>query len=177
MAEVTALTTIRGLWDYHWWANRRLFDVVAGLGEEAAGRDVGRQFSHATLRRMLAHIYGADWIWLRRWLGTSPPAVPGDEIATLGELRQHWDGVEAEQRSFLGGLAPADLDRVVAWTSTEGRAHREALWWLLHHVPAHAVHHRSEVATMVTMVSGSPPESGLLTYRLLAGRPEDAGRR
>jgi hypothetical protein len=29
------------------------------------------------------------------------------------------------------------------------------------------VHHRSEIATMLTMVSGSPPDTGLLTYHLV----------
>jgi hypothetical protein len=31
--------------------------VAAGLGEEVAGRDVGKPFSHSTIR-MFAHLYG-----------------------------------------------------------------------------------------------------------------------
>ena len=60
MSDVTSVQVIRGLYDYHHWANRRLFDIAAGLGEDIAGRDVGPQFSFSTVRRMLAHIYGAD---------------------------------------------------------------------------------------------------------------------
>ena len=107
MADVTALDLIRGLYDYHRWANRRLFDVTAGLGEEAAGRALGTQWSVPTLRRMLAHLYGADWIWLARWKGTSPTALPGAEIATLAELRGLWDVTEQAQREFVDALAPA----------------------------------------------------------------------
>ena len=62
---------IRELFDYHRWANRRLFDVAAGLGE-AATRDMGPQWSFPTLKGMFAHIYGADYIWLTRWTGSSP---------------------------------------------------------------------------------------------------------
>jgi uncharacterized damage-inducible protein DinB len=29
----------------------------------------------------------------------------------------------------------------------------------------HATHHRSEAATMITLISGSPPDSGLALYR------------
>jgi uncharacterized damage-inducible protein DinB len=37
----------------------------------------------------------------------------------------------------------------------------------LEHVVNHATHHRSEVATMLTMVSGSPPDTGRVTYELV----------
>jgi uncharacterized damage-inducible protein DinB len=33
-------------------------------------------------------------------------------------------------------------------------------------VANHATHHRSEIATMMTMISGSPPDSGINTYLL-----------
>jgi uncharacterized damage-inducible protein DinB len=33
-------------------------------------------------------------------------------------------------------------------------------------VANHATHHRSEIATMITMIKGSPPDSGLNTYLL-----------
>ena len=58
---MNSLELIRGLYDYHWWANRRLFDVAAALGPDAT-REVGRQFSFPTIKGMLAHIYAADWI-------------------------------------------------------------------------------------------------------------------
>lgn len=161
-----SLELIRGLYDYHRWANHRLCDHVAGLGEEAAGREVGPQFSFPTIRRMLSHIYGADAFWLSRWKGGSPATLPGADIATLAALRARWDVLEAEQRAFLDPLGPGDLARVVEYRNAEGKEFRVALGPLLQHVANHATHHRSEVATMVTMVSGSPPDSGRVTYEL-----------
>ena len=64
-----SLDLIRGLYDYHRWANRRLFDVALALGEDLAARDVGKQFSYTTIREMFGHLYGADRIWLSRWTG------------------------------------------------------------------------------------------------------------
>jgi uncharacterized damage-inducible protein DinB len=167
MAEIGALETIQGLYDYHWWANRRLYDVAAALGEEAVGRDVGRQFSYPTVRRMLAHLYGADAIWLARWRGQPTTGIPGGDIATLAELRRHWDGMEDEQRAFIGGLTTADLTRVIEYKNSEGKAFRGVLWPFLQHVANHATHHRSEIATMITMISASPPDTGIATYRLV----------
>ena len=166
---MASMELIRGLYDYHWWANRRLFDVAASLGEEVAAREAGTQFSFPTLRRMLAHIYGADWAWLQRWIGTSPSPtkLPGDEIPSLGVLRERWDALEREQRAFIQGLTVTDLTRVVTYRNTAGREFRLALGPLLQHVANHATHHRSELATMLTVSSGSPPPTDLVVYHLL----------
>jgi uncharacterized damage-inducible protein DinB len=177
MAGPSASDLIRGLYDYHWWANRRLYDVAVALGEDVSGRDVGRQFSYPTIRRMFGHLYGADWLWLARWKGTSPTRVPGDEFARLADVRGPWDALETEQFAFIKGLGEDGLARVVPWTNTEGKAFSQPLWALLQHVANHATHHRSEIATMLTMVSGSPPDTGIGTYRLLQGGPGEMSRR
>ena len=154
------------LYDYHRWANRRLFDHASSLGEELASRDMGQQFSYTTVRRMFGHLYGADWIWLARWKGVTTTTVPGDEFKTLASIRAPWDELEREQRSFVEALAPADLERVIEYRNQEGRQLRAQLFPLLQHVANHATHHRSEIATMITMIKGSPPDSGLNTYLL-----------
>ena len=61
------LELIQGIWGYHWWGNRKLFDEAAALGEAAAKKDLGGHWSFPTLKGMLAHIYGADRLWLARW--------------------------------------------------------------------------------------------------------------
>ncbi len=160
---------IRGLWDYHWWANRRLFDVAAALGDEATQREVGKQFSFPTLKGMFVHIYGADWVWLERWKGNAPTALPGEaELKTMADLRTRWDPFEKEQRRFLEAVTPADLPRVLAYKDTRGNAYTAPMWHMLQHVPNHATHHRSEIATMLTMVSGSPPPTDLIHYYRIA---------
>ncbi len=66
---------IRGLYGYHRWANRRLFDVALGLGAEAAAQDMGKHWSFPTLTRMFGHIYGADWLWLQRFKLRTLPRI------------------------------------------------------------------------------------------------------
>ena len=154
------------LYAYHRWANRRLFDHASSLGEELVSRDVGKQFSYTTVRRMFGHLYGADWIWLARWKGAATTTVPGDEFKTLASIRAPWDELEREQRSFVEGMAPADLEHVIEYRNQEGKQLRAQLFPLLQHVVNHATHHRSEIATMITMINGSPPDSGLNTYLL-----------
>jgi uncharacterized damage-inducible protein DinB len=157
---------IRSLYEYHWWANRRLFDVATALGEEALDRAVGSQFSYPTLREMFAHLYRADALWLDRWRGLPGAAPSNPEVPSWTVLRQRWDALEQSQTSFIDGLTGTDLERVVEYTSPQGLRVRLPLEPLLHHVVNHATHHRSEIATMLTMISGSPPDTGRATYEL-----------
>lgn len=164
-----SIELIQEYWRYHHWANRKVFDVVSGLGEEKAGHAIGKQFSEPTLRAMLVHMYGADWFWLETWRGRPPAIVRGDptyglDIRTLADLRPRWDDLEVEQRRFLDALAEPDLWRSLAGKTPEGRAYDRPLGMLLLHVPTHAAHHRSELATMLTMVNGSPPDTGINSY-------------
>ena len=161
-----SVAMIRDLYEYHRWANRRLFEFAAGLGEAACGREVGAHFSMPTVMGMFGHLYGADWIWLSRWRGTSPTRLPGPEFTSMAEVRRTWDPLEAEQRAFVDALGEADLARSVEYRNTEGRPFRAPLGPLLQHVANHATHHRSEIATMVTILSGSPPDTGLSTWTL-----------
>ena len=160
-----SIALIREHYDYHRWANRRLFELASALGDGAT-RDMGAHWSFPSLKAMFAHIYGADNIWLTRWKGSSPSRLRGDaDFASMTDLRASWDALEAEQRAFVAGLAEADLDRPVQYRNTEGKEFTVALGALLQHVVNHATHHRSEAATMITLISGSPPDTGINTYR------------
>jgi uncharacterized damage-inducible protein DinB len=159
-------TLIREHYDYHRWANRRLFDLAVGLGPEAVTRDMGKHWSFPTLKGMFAHVYGADRLWLARWKGESPKRIHGDaDFASMADLRASWDALEAEQRAFVEGLGEVDLARPLEYQNTEGAQFRVALGPLLQHVVNHATHHRSEAATMITLISGSPPDTGISSYR------------
>jgi uncharacterized damage-inducible protein DinB len=87
------------------------------------------------------------------------------DFATLDALRTAWDTFETEQRAYVEGLTDADFGRVVNFKNTQGIEGHVALSPLLQHVVNHATHHRSEAATMITLISGSPPDTGMATYR------------
>jgi uncharacterized damage-inducible protein DinB len=161
-----SLELIRGLYDYHRWANRTLFDVAVERGEEAVQRDMGAQWSVPTVLRMFGHIYGADAVWLGRWRGRPLPAMPGGDLPTMSALRRAWDEFEADQRGYIGALSEADLARVVEYKNLAGLAQRAPLWTLVQHIVNHATHHRSEINTMLTLISGSPPDTGINSYIL-----------
>lgn len=162
-----APTWIRELYDYHRWANRRLFDVAVGLGD-AVTKDMGKHWSVPTVKGMFAHLCAADTIWLARWKGMPSGPLPADaDFPTMADLRAWWDRLEAEQRAFVEGLDDVALARPVIYKNASGGESSAPLAPLLQHVVNHATHHRSELATMITLISGSPPDTGIATYRTM----------
>ena len=157
---------VRDLYAYHRWANRLIFDDAVKRGHDAAERDLGSHWSFPSVRRMFAHVYAADAIWLARWKGTSPTAMPGADMPSMTVVRERWDVLEAEQKVFVESITAADLARVVDYKNTSGHPYRAPLGQLLQHVPNHATHHRSEIAAMLTIISGSPPDTGINAYIL-----------
>src|SRR5687767_4930336 len=158
-----SLSAVHTLYEHHWWANRTLLDTTAKLGEAKAAQEIGTQFSEPSLKRMFFHIFGVDGLWLARWQGVSPTSIP-EEPGTLAELGERWVNLEREQKTFLDALQEDDLDLLIDYRLLSGKAYRQPLGLLLHHVTDHGTHHRSEIATMLTMTSGSPPGTGLARF-------------
>ena len=69
------LETLRELYAYNYWARDRQLEACAALSQEQFLRPMGSSFS--SVRDTLAHVMGAEWIWLERWRGRSPQTMPG----------------------------------------------------------------------------------------------------
>jgi uncharacterized damage-inducible protein DinB len=82
---------------------------------------------------------------------------------SLKRMFFHVFGVDGLWLARWQGVSPTSI-RVINYRLLSGKAYRQPLGLLLHHVPDHGTHHRSEIATMLTMVSGSPPGTGLARF-------------
>src|SRR5438132_12131985 len=105
---------VRNLYDYNAWANRRQMNAASALTPEQFTRPLGSSFS--SVRDTLAHIYGAEWIWLERFQGRSPSALPDvAQFRDVVSLREQWLEHEARLLAFVIGLTQSDLDRVIEY--------------------------------------------------------------
>jgi len=64
---------MRTLYDYNAWANRRAMEAASKLTAEQFVQPMGSSFG--SVRDTLAHVYGAEWIWLERFQGRSPASL------------------------------------------------------------------------------------------------------
>ena len=151
------------LFAYNRWANARVLEPVSALTAEEFSREVGGSFP--SVRKTLAHIYAAEWIWLERWQGRSPRALPPEqEVPTLEELAKKWSAVEDWQRIFVDGLTEARMAEVVTYVNVKGETWSYPLGEMLVHVVNHSTYHRGQVATMLRQLGKTPRSTDYLAY-------------
>ena len=62
------------LYIFNDWANKRAMQAASALTPEQFTKPLGNSFS--SVRDTLAHICGGEWVWLQRFKGSSPSAMP-----------------------------------------------------------------------------------------------------
>lgn len=161
---------IRSLYEYNAWANRRILDACAALSDEQFSRTIVSSFP--SVRETLQHIFGAEYLWLERWLGRSHSSIPPAETANLSALRSRWDKIDADLLTFVRGLGAADLERVVHYHNTKGQEFSNPMVQMLQHLVNHSTYHRGQVTTILRELGGKPIATDLIAfYRECAGQP------
>jgi uncharacterized damage-inducible protein DinB len=116
-------------------------------------------------RDTLAHIYAAEWLWLERFHGRSPSALPGaTQFADINTLREQW--LEQDQRllSFVGRLTQADLDREMEYKTLSFGVYRNPLWQSMLHMVNHGTYHRGQVTTLLRQLGAEPVLTDLMHF-------------
>ena len=156
------LADLERTYDYGYWANARLFQVLEQLTPEQFTRNVAG--SYGSIRNTLVHTLSAEWGWLDRCGGPARgPKLNPDDYPTLASVRDKWQLVEGYLRGFLATLKEADLAREIEF-SMGGPPQRMRLDHLLQHGAVHAVHHRGQVALLLRMLEVTPGNFDLLFY-------------
>lgn len=159
------------LYDYNAWANTRILGAVEPLTPEAFLRDLKNSFP--SVRDTLAHILGAEWIWLRRWHGESPvKLLSATDFPSLAALKDRFAAIEAERRAFLEGLTEARLTQPFHYRDTRGNAYTLPLVHSLQHVVNHGTYHRGQITTMLRQLGAQPVSTDMSRFFLdqAAGR-------
>ena len=150
-----SLSTLRELYDYNYWARDRQLRACAQLTPEQFLRPMGNSFS--SLRDTLAHLLGAEWLWLERWRGRSPRRMlAAEEFSTLAELQERWAAVEREAREYLAGLTEKALGVSLTYINLKGETWTYPLWQTLFHVVNHQTYHRGQVTTLLRQLGAQP---------------------
>lgn len=157
------LHDIHELYSYNRWANARILDATVKLTEEQFLRDLRNSFP--SVRDTLAHILGAEWIWLRRWKGESPKGLPpGSDYSTHAALRQGWAEVEREQTGYINGLTKEALEAPLTYTNIAGKTLTFPLRYQLQHMVNHSTYHRGQITTMLRQLGAQAISTDLIVY-------------
>src|SRR5215472_1178490 len=152
---------IEFLYRYNRWANAKILDAAAAVTPEERQKDLSTSFG--SLHGTLVHIVGAELIWLERWRGKSPPALPKD-FPTLESLLETLAEVQEGQRAFFAGLSDADLDRKLTYVNFKGETWSYPLVHILQHVVNHSTYHRGQAISQLRQLGAKGVSTDLLYY-------------
>jgi len=156
-------TALRSLYDYNAWANARILEASARVSREQLVLSRGAYFE--SLRGTLVHTMAAQWLYLERWQGRSPRAMPqAADFADLLAIAVRWAEIEGATHAFVAGLGDADVARVIEYTNFQGERWAYPLWQQMMHQVNHATQHRSEAAVILTELGCSPGGLDLLFF-------------
>jgi uncharacterized damage-inducible protein DinB len=151
------------LFNYSYWANEGLFDVLSQLTTEQFTQQVAG--SYGSIRNTMVHMLSAEWGWLERCGGAARgPALNAQDYPTLTSLRDRWRHVEARVREFLSTLQQDDLERVIEFSLGGGSRQSMPVGQLLHHAAIHGVHHRGQVSLLLRTLGHVPGNFDILLY-------------
>jgi len=151
------------LYDYGYWANQKVFQVVEQLTQEQFTQPVAG--SYGSVRNTLVHIVSAEWGWLDRSGGPQRgPALKADDYPDLRSVVEAWRTVEGYVREFLSKLKDEDLDRTIEFLNPRGEKRSMPLGPMLQHAANHGVHHRGQIALLLRSLGYAPGNFDLLFY-------------
>lgn len=158
------ITDLQTLFAYNDWANRRILVATAGLAQEQFLAPTG--LSWGSVRDVLVHALGAEWIWrVRLQHGEVPAQLPNPaDFPACAALAERWEMEMVAMRAYVAGLDDAQINSTVTYRNTKGQPFTGVLWQTLAHVVNHGTQHRAEVAHFLTSYGCSPGDMDMILF-------------
>lgn len=164
---MTSLELLRHQLELVIWADDQQLDAAASLSADQLKKDFG--FSFGSVHATLVHMYGAAYLWLNRLQGNDdlPYPTPAD-LPTLAVVRERWDAVHADWRTYLAGQTEEALDAPFEY-GRRGKRYVSPLRAIIAHVLDHATHHRGQLNSLIKLAGGTMVEVGQMEWSRLHG--------
>jgi uncharacterized damage-inducible protein DinB len=157
------------LFAYGRWATAKTLESAAALDAADFSKPIGGSFG--SVQGTLAHLYGADWVWLERFHGRSPSSLPGAEsLTSLSTIRERWEPVHQGLQKYVDSLAPERLGEALTYVNFAGQTWTYPIGEALVHVAIHGTYHRGQVATLLRQLGQKAASTDYLRW-IDAGSP------
>ncbi len=141
------LASLRDLFNYGAWANTCIWDTAADLKDEQLDRAF--EMGEGSLRKTLAHVYGAERAWYERCEGPDADKLPhSSETHKLIDIQAATRRISQMRGDWLATMSDAALDREITYAKGD-RTYTHPLSDVLLHVCNHGIHHRAQALNML----------------------------
>ena len=148
---------------YMLWADRTVLGAVREVTQDDLTRDAGVSFG--SMLGTMAHMLGAQRLWLARFAGQSLDHIPGPgDFPDLLSWIHGWEETASETEAFVAGLTDEQLQTPITWTNTRGETYTLPLWQPVVHMVNHATYHRGQVISMLRQMGYPAPSTDLVYH-------------
>jgi len=147
---------------YTEWADARLLTAAGELTQEQLQHDFGTA-DHSIIGT-LAHVFGADRIWLGRLRQPQTVTLLEPHEVDLRYLTAAWPNVIHDWEALAGVWTADDLSVRVEYKTLNGTPYSTPRWQVILHLVNHATHHRGQVAGFLRALGVKPPGLDLVAF-------------
>ena len=144
--------TLQTMFRFNTWANEQLCVAIANADEEVVRRPLDMWFG--SVFTILAHIYGAETLWMGR-LRDSLPSAPvraTAEPANIAALIEAWRDTDAAWESYVASLTPEQLATPMTVKRRDGSILSYELWKPVMQIAFHGTEHRGHATVGLTQL-------------------------
>jgi uncharacterized damage-inducible protein DinB len=146
------------LFDHLEWANGILLESLRSSGELSA-----------FVKKVTAHIFAAEQVWLSRIRDEPPPGPPVWPELTLSDCARLLAGNCRSFRAVLDSTNEEGLQKTISYANSKGERFSTRLADILLHVSLHGSYHRGQIAARQRLDSHEPVNTDYITF-VRAGR-------
>lgn len=151
------------LYKYNQWANAKILTAAALVTPEQFVASAS--FPHGGLRGTLVHALFAEWVWRKRWEGTSPTQrLKPEDFPGMQALQRRWQEEETQLMNFVDSVSDEQLEGTFHYNNLSGQPFTRVLWKAMAHVVNHGTQHRSEAAALLTDLGYSPGDLDMIYF-------------
>lgn len=151
------------LYDYHAWANRKVWDCVLQLSDEQFTQDLA--YSRGSLRDQVFHTMTTEHMYLSFIVTGDVEWFEAGDYPDRAALRRQWEAVEANSRAYVAAVTPDELARLLKW----GDRPPIYVWEALTQVVLHSMDHRAQILNGLHQL-GAPTVEQDFIYHALESR-------
>lgn len=143
-------TFLKQLFAYHHFYNQKIIEMMVGHSEAAY---------HGKIQHLFSHSINAQQIWNARILNQTQ--IKLDQLHDWAEAKKM--DAENHQKSLLV-LADFELDTVIAYKNSTGKAFQRNVQQILFHICNHFTHHRGQIIMLMRQSAMEPLSADFIFY-------------
>jgi uncharacterized damage-inducible protein DinB len=124
--------------------------------------------SFESIRDIFVHSLQAEQFWIRRLTNKGTKGIwetPFSKFASIKDLQDYADKVEAETNDYLKTLSEKKLQSIFEFEGWDKKIHRHKVEDILIHVVEEEIHHRGELLCIYWQHDIEPPWVSYTAYK------------